>query len=100
MASAWLVFVPLTLYVAPRYGLVAAWSCVIVYLATMALLIWLRFRGTAWLKPALERAAKSTDDVQIRVSATRLLRKLEARRAPAARRKNSPDRWLEDLEQP
>jgi MATE family multidrug resistance protein len=57
VASAWLVFVPLTLYAAPRYGLVAAWGCVIVYLAAMALLIWLRFRGTAWMKPALERAA-------------------------------------------
>ena len=56
VASAWLVFVPLTLYVAPRYGLVAAWSCVIVYFATMSSLIWLRFRGTAWLKPAVERA--------------------------------------------
>ena len=39
VASAWLLFVPLTLYVAPRYGLVAAWSCVIAYLAAMALLI-------------------------------------------------------------
>jgi Na+-driven multidrug efflux pump len=56
VAAAWLLFVPLTLYVAPRYGLVAAWSCVIAYLAAMALLIELRFRGTAWLKPALERA--------------------------------------------
>ena len=56
VGAAWLVFVPLTLYVAPRYGLVAAWACVIVYLATMALLIWLRFRGTAWMRDALERA--------------------------------------------
>ena len=56
VGSAWLIFVPLTLYVAPRHGLVAAWSCVIVYMTTMALLIWLRFRGTAWLKPAVERA--------------------------------------------
>jgi MATE family multidrug resistance protein len=56
VASAWLVFVPLTLYVAPRHGLVAAWACVIVYFATMALLIWIRFRGTAWLKPAVARA--------------------------------------------
>lgn len=62
VASAWLVFVPLTLYVAPRYGLVAAWSCVIVYLACMATLIWLRFRGTAWLKPAIERAKSETED--------------------------------------
>ena len=60
VASAWLVFVPLTLYVAPRYGLVAAWSCVIAYFATMALLIWLRFRGTAWLKPAVERAGNGS----------------------------------------
>lgn len=59
VASAWLLFVPLTLYVAPRYGLVAAWGCVIAYLAAMALLIWLRFRGTAWLKPALERAGSA-----------------------------------------
>jgi MATE family multidrug resistance protein len=56
VGSAWLVFVPLTLYVAPRHGLVAAWACVIVYMATMALLIGLRFRGEAWLKPAVERA--------------------------------------------
>jgi len=61
MASAWLVFVPLTLYVAPRYGLVAAWSCVIVYFATMSSLIWLRFRGTAWLKPAVERAGAANE---------------------------------------
>ena len=59
VASAWLVFVPLTLFVAPRYGLVAAWACVIVYLATMALLIWLRFRGTAWMKDAVVRAGSA-----------------------------------------
>jgi MATE family multidrug resistance protein len=63
VAAAWLVFVPLTLYVAPRYGLVAAWSCVIVYFATMSFLIWLRFRGTAWLKPAVERAGSGPDTV-------------------------------------
>jgi MATE family multidrug resistance protein len=56
VGSAWLLFVPLTLYVAPRHGLVAAWACVIAYMVAMALLIGLRFRGTAWLKPALERA--------------------------------------------
>jgi len=60
VASAWLVFVPLTLYVAPRHGLVAAWSCVIVYFATMSSLIWLRFRGAAWLRPAVERATNGT----------------------------------------
>lgn len=59
VSAAWLLFVPLTLYVAPRYGLVAAWTGVIAYMATMALLIWLRFRGTAWLKPALERAGSA-----------------------------------------
>jgi MATE family multidrug resistance protein len=59
VASAWVVFVPLTLFVAPRHGLVAAWACVIVYLATMALLIWLRFRGTAWMKPAVVRAGSA-----------------------------------------
>jgi len=61
VASAWLVFVPLTLFVAPRYGLVAAWACVIVYLATMALLIWLRFRGTAWMKDAVVRAGSAEE---------------------------------------
>ena len=60
VGTAWLLFVPATLLVAPRYGLVAAWSCLILYLAVMALLIEIRFRGTAWLKPALERAG-STD---------------------------------------
>jgi Na+-driven multidrug efflux pump len=64
VGAAWLIFVPLTVYVAPRYGLVAAWSCVIVYLASMALLIWLRFRGTAWMKDALERADGAPAEAQ------------------------------------
>ncbi len=49
--------------------------------------------GTA-AKPALERAARS-EDVQVRVSAKRLLRKLEARVEPKAREELSPDRWRE-----
>ena len=42
--------------VAPHAGLVGAWSCLLFYIAVMALLIELRFRGTAWLKPPQERA--------------------------------------------
>jgi MATE family multidrug resistance protein len=62
VGTAWLLFVPATLFVAPRYGLAAAWSCLILYLAVMALLIEIRFRGTAWLKPALERAGTDSRD--------------------------------------
>jgi MATE family multidrug resistance protein len=51
VASAWGLFVPLTLFAAPRFGLVAAWRCVIVYLAAMAFLIVLRFRGSTWMRP-------------------------------------------------
>ena len=65
VASAWLVFVPLTLYVAPRYGLVAAWACVIVYLATMSLLIWIRFRGTVWMKDAVVRAGSADSESEV-----------------------------------
>ncbi len=56
VGCAWLLFVPATLLVAPHAGLVGAWSCLILYLATMALLIELRFRGTAWQRPPQERA--------------------------------------------
>jgi MATE family multidrug resistance protein len=62
VGTAWLLFVPATLFVAPRYGLAAAWSCLILYLAVMALLIEMRFRGTAWLRPALERAGTEPGD--------------------------------------
>ena len=64
VGTAWLLFVPATLLVAPRYGLVAAWSCLIPYLAVMALLIEIRFRGTAWLKPALERAGSADPELR------------------------------------
>jgi MATE family multidrug resistance protein len=56
VGSAWLLFVPATLFMAQRAGLVGAWSCLVFYLAVMALLIEIRFRGTAWMKAPQERA--------------------------------------------
>jgi len=50
VGCAWLLFVPATLVVAPRAGVVGAWSCLVVYMIVMSLLIELRFRGRAWLK--------------------------------------------------
>ena len=56
VASAWLLFVPALLLVAPRWGLVGAWSCFILHVMVMAILLELRFRGDRWLRePVLQR---------------------------------------------
>jgi MATE family multidrug resistance protein len=56
IGSAWLLFVPATLLAAPRWGLIGAWSCLILHLGVMALLMEVRFRGQAWVRaPAVER---------------------------------------------
>jgi MATE family multidrug resistance protein len=61
VACAWLLFVPATLVVAPRVGVVGAWSCLVVYMIVMSLLIELRFRGRAWMKPPQQRVGAVHD---------------------------------------
>ena len=52
IGSAWLVFVPMLLLVTPRYGLIGAWSCFILHVFVMALLLEIRVRGDRWLRRA------------------------------------------------
>ena len=52
IGSAWLVFVPMLLLVTPRYGLIGAWSCFILHVFVMALLLEIRVRGDRWLQRA------------------------------------------------
>ncbi len=59
IASAWLLFVPLTLWATPRYGLVAAWWCLVVHVATMAGLLEIRYRGDRWMR-RLDRGTRKT----------------------------------------
>jgi MATE family multidrug resistance protein len=56
IASVWLLFVPATILVTPRFGLTGAWSCLILHVVVLAVCLELRFRGRAWLKPALGAA--------------------------------------------
>jgi MATE family multidrug resistance protein len=60
VGNAWLFFVPATLYIAPRAGVVGAWACLFIFVVLNAALIWPRFRGTAWLKPPQTRAEAQT----------------------------------------
>ena len=57
IGSAWLLFVPALLLVTPVYGLIGAWSCLILHIAVMASLLVLRYRGDAWMKPPLDEDA-------------------------------------------
>ncbi len=49
IGSAWLVFVPATLWATPRFGVVGAWSCFVLHTGVMAALLAWRIRGGAWL---------------------------------------------------
>ncbi len=55
----WLVFVPLTIVVTPRFGLLGAWSGLFVWCVMIAGGVMLRLRGTRWL----ERAGAHPEDV-------------------------------------
>ena len=55
IGTAWLLFVPATILVTPRFGLIGAWSCLVLHVVTMAMLMRLRFRGQAWFKPRLDQ---------------------------------------------
>ncbi len=56
IGSAWLLFVPATMVVTPVFGLIGAWSCLVLHVVVMATLLQLRFRGEKWLRPPLEEA--------------------------------------------
>ncbi len=53
LGSAWLLFVPAALLVTPRYGVVGAWTCMVLYLLAMNALFELRLRGRRWLRPVV-----------------------------------------------
>jgi hypothetical protein len=51
VGSAWLLFVPATVLATHHFGIVGAWSSLILHMAAMALLLHLRFAGSAWVRP-------------------------------------------------
>jgi len=51
VGSAWLLFVPATVLATHHFGIVGAWSCLILHMAAMALLLHLRFASGAWVRP-------------------------------------------------
>ena len=59
IGSTWLLWVPLVFFVTPHFGLVGAWSCVIVHATVVPLLLLWRFRGESWLRPPLEQSDAS-----------------------------------------
>ena len=62
VGSAWLLFVPATLIAAPRYGVIGAWSCLILHLGTVALALYVRYTGSGWeeREPATSGAVSVT----------------------------------------
>jgi multidrug resistance protein, MATE family len=62
IGSAWLVFVPATLFATPRFGLVGAWWCLVIHVALMTALLELRYRGSRWVHSLVDDApAKSLE---------------------------------------
>ncbi len=49
VASAWLLFVPLTVVLAARFGVVGAWWALAAHVAMMAALLEVRYRGASWM---------------------------------------------------
>lgn len=65
IGSAWLVFVPSLLVVTPRFGLIGAWSCFILHVLVMAVMLELRVRGSRWLERAPQhRADEAVGDAE------------------------------------
>ena len=75
IASAWLLFVPLTLLVTPRFGLIGAWWCFVAHVAAMALLLELRYRGERWIHRV--RVGRKDDETAMAVSAEELRPELQ-----------------------
>lgn len=57
IGSAWLVFVPATLFATPRFGLVGAWWCLVIHVALMTLLLEIRYRGSRWVHSLVDDAS-------------------------------------------
>jgi MATE family multidrug resistance protein len=57
IACAWLLFVPLTVWAVPRWGVVGAWWCLAVYVVVMAALLEVRYRGRTWMRVLVEAGA-------------------------------------------
>lgn len=57
--SAWLLFVPATIFAIEHWGVVGAWWCFFFHLLAMSAAYLWRFRGDAWLKPALVGGEKT-----------------------------------------
>jgi MATE family multidrug resistance protein len=50
IACAWLLFVPLTIWAVPRWGVVGAWWCLAVYVVVMAAFLEVRYRRGGWMR--------------------------------------------------
>lgn len=50
VGSAWLVFVPATIVATASFGLLGAWSCLVLHVVIMAVFLELRMRGRAWVR--------------------------------------------------
>ena len=70
IGSSWLLFVPATLYAAPRWGLIGAWSCLVLHLSVMAIFLEIRFRGRAWLRAPAMESSMSQSAVEVDSSVT------------------------------
>ena len=51
IGSSWLILVPSSAWMASRFGLVGAWSCLILHLGLMGLVLRWRWAGTGWKRP-------------------------------------------------
>jgi MATE family multidrug resistance protein len=63
IGSAWLVFVPATLFATPRFGLVGAWWCLVIHVALMATLLEVRYRGSRWVHSLLDDSSAGRDQL-------------------------------------
>jgi len=63
IGSSWLLLVPGSALMAPRFGLVGAWSCLLLHVTVMALVLRWRWAGSGWLRsPAREDGPPGPDE--------------------------------------
>ena len=63
VGSAWLVFVPLTIWASARWGLVGAWWCFVVHLLVMVVFLEARYRGTKWIHMVWQDVDRKTEEI-------------------------------------
>jgi Na+-driven multidrug efflux pump len=63
IGSVWLIFVPSTIFAVNRFGLIGIWSCLIVHVAVMALVLHFRFAGRAWMAKGMITAERSDSEL-------------------------------------